>query len=227
MFDRIAPTYDLLNHALSWGRDYSWRRKAAGPLDKSRSLKVIDLATGTGDLLIALLRQRPNIAEAVGLDVSANMLGICREKLSRCSLMGRIELLCADASATPFPENAFDAATMAFGIRNTPDVSRTLKEMCRILKPGGIAVILEFSLPRNRVLRCCYLTYLRLMVPLIGSLVSGDKPAYRYLDKSIEHFHGPEEFVALMRGAGFSDVSAVPLTFGVASIYSGSKIRTE
>ncbi|MBN2129997.1 MAG: bifunctional demethylmenaquinone methyltransferase/2-methoxy-6-polyprenyl-1,4-benzoquinol methylase UbiE [Sedimentisphaerales bacterium] len=223
MFDDIAPTYDLLNHLLSLARDRSWRRRAVGRLDVERTLRVVDLATGTGDLLIAMLRDRPNITEAVGLDLSPNMLEVCRRKLRQRELLARARLLCEDASATSFPEDSFDAVTMAFGIRNTADVLRTLQEMLRILRPGGTALVLEFSLPANRLVRRCYLAYLRVAVPLIGSLVSRNKTAYRYLNQSIEGFHAPPEFLALMREAGFSSVAAVPLTFGVASIYCGTK----
>ncbi len=227
MFDDIAPTYDFLNHLLSLAHDCSWRRRAVGRLDAERTLRVIDLATGTGDLLIAMLRDRPNITEAVGLDLSPNMLDVCRKKLRQRGRISRARLLCEDASATSFPENTFDAATMAFGIRNTADVLRTLREMHRILRPGGTALVLEFSLPSNALVRRCYLAYLRVAVPLIGSLVSRDKTAYRYLNKSIEGFHAPQEFLALMREAGFANVSAVPLTLGVASIYSGVKPLTD
>jgi demethylmenaquinone methyltransferase/2-methoxy-6-polyprenyl-1,4-benzoquinol methylase len=227
MFDDIAPTYDLLNHLLSLARDCSWRRRAVGRLDAERSLKVVDLATGTGDLLIAMLRNRPNISEAVGLDLSPNMLEVCRQKLCQRGLTARTRLLCEDVSETSFPENTFDAATMAFGIRNTADVPRTLREMRRILRRGGTALVLEFSLPANPLVRQCYLAYLRVAVPLIGSLVSRNRTAYRYLNQSIEGFHAPQEFLALMREAGFSDVSATPLTLGVASIYSGVKPPTD
>lgn len=223
MFDRIAPTYDLLNHLFSFGRDWSWRRKAVGLLDKERSLRVIDLATGTGDMLIALLRERPNASEAVGLDVSEKMLAICREKLRNRDLQDRVELVLGDVSAAPFPDDAFDAATMAFGIRNTADVPATLREVHRILKPGGAALLLEFSLPACPVVRWFYLRYLRFIVPLAGALISGDRHAYRYLDESIEGFHQPQEFSRLMAEAGFREVSAIPLTFGVASIYRGVK----
>jgi demethylmenaquinone methyltransferase/2-methoxy-6-polyprenyl-1,4-benzoquinol methylase len=223
MFDRISRTYDLLNHLLSLGRDWSWRRKAAGRLDATRDLKVIDLATGTGDLLISLLRQRPNITQATGLDISENMLTVCREKLRRRGLADRASLQCGDASKTPFPDGTFGAATMAFGIRNTADAARTLREIHRILKPGGAAMILEFSLPACPVMRWFYLRYLRLVVPLVGSIVSGDRHAYRYLDESIESFQQPAEFCCLMQQAGFCEVSVTPLTHGVASIYKGIK----
>lgn len=227
MFDRIATRYDLLNHLLSLGRDIAWRRRTVDCLGVDSAPRVIDLATGTGDLLISLLKRRPNISEAVGLDISANMLDICREKLRRGGLGPRVRLLHEDASATPFPDNTFDAATLAFGIRNIENVARTLGETARILKPGGMLVILEFTLPPNRIVRRCYLAYLRLAVPLIGSLVSGDRKAYRYLNVSIEDFYQPEEFLSLMGEAGFANVSAVPLTLGVASIYRGIKAPTD
>jgi len=223
MFDRIAPTYDFLNHLLSLGRDYAWRRKAAAQIDAGHGLALIDLATGTGDLLLSLLRRHRATARVVGLDISEGMLNLCCAKLRRRGLTGRVELHRADASATQLAGNAFDGATIGFGIRNTPDVARTLREMHRILKPGGTAVILEFSLPPGRLWPWCYLKYLRLAVPFLGSVFSADGQAYRYLNRSIEKFYRPQEFLSLMRDAGFHDVSATPLTFGVASIYRGSK----
>lgn len=223
MFDGIAPTYDLLNHLLSLGRDYSWRRRAAALLDDKASLRVADLATGTGDLLIEMLRRRPNIARAAGLDISDRMLARCREKLHRCGLGDRAELLHADASATPFREDEFDTVTMAFGIRNTRDPRATLGEIHRILKPGGAALILEFSLPANRLVRWCHLRYLRFGVPLLGALLSGDRHAYRYLNKSIESFSRMVDLPALMEQTGFREISVIPLTLGVASIYRGLK----
>jgi demethylmenaquinone methyltransferase / 2-methoxy-6-polyprenyl-1,4-benzoquinol methylase len=159
----------------------------------------------------------------VGLDISEQMLGVFHEKLRRMGLSNRVELLRADVSATPFADGTFDAVTMGFGIRNTRDVRTTLREIHRILKPGAAAMILEFSLPKNRVLRWCHLKYLRLGVPLIGAVVSGDRQAYRYLNESIEAFHPPKEFCALMREAGFAQIQATPLTWGVASIYQGQK----
>jgi len=223
MFDRIAPTYDLLNHLLSLGRDFAWRRRAARILPEQRALKVADLATGTGDLLIALLRERPNVTEAVGLDLSAAMLKIGQDKLTRGGYADRVRLVHGDALHSGLPASEFDAVTMAFGIRNTPDVEATLREIHRLLKPGGTAVVLEFSLPRSAMMRWCYLVYLRLAVPAIGTLLSGSKGAYRYLNESIEAFYRPDDFCDLMRRIGFSGVSATPVTWQVASIYAGSK----
>ncbi len=223
MFDRIAPTYDLLNHVLSLGRDFAWRRKVAELLDDRKGLRVADLATGTGDLLIALLRRRQDLDGAAGLDISEPMLDVFREKLRRGGLADRVTLHCADAADSPFADGAFDAVTMGFGIRNTPDVRATLQEILRILKPGGATLILEFSLPRNRALRWCHLRYLRYGVPLIGAVISGDRQAYRYLNESIEAFHPASEFCGLMRQVGFVQVLATPVTWGVASIYRGQK----
>jgi len=225
MFGRIAPTYDLLNHLLSFGRDFAWRRKVAGLVGDGRGLRVADLATGTGDLLIAVLRRHSDLADVVGVDISEPMLDVFREKLRRAGFSNRVELLCADAAATPFAEGTFDAATMGFGIRNTRDVRATLREIHRILKPGGAALILEFSLPANRIIRWCHLKYLRYAVPVIGAVISGDRQAYRYLNESIEAFHSPSEFCELMRDVGFAQVQATPVTWGVASIYQGYKPR--
>jgi demethylmenaquinone methyltransferase/2-methoxy-6-polyprenyl-1,4-benzoquinol methylase len=223
MFDRIAPTYDLLNHLLSVGRDTSWRRQVTEQLRGGEALQIIDLATGTGDLLISLLRGCPNIAKATGLDISERMLGVCRKKLQTRGLVERVDLVRADASATSFSGGTFDVVTMAFGIRNTANAAATLDEIHRILKPGGTTLILEFSLPGHGVVRWCYLKYLRSVVPRIGAAVSGDRQAYRYLDKSIESFYRPQAFSSLMRTVGFREVSAIPLTLGVASIYRGMK----
>ena len=227
MFDRIAPTYDLLNRLLSLGRDVSWRRQAARALPEgigaNEDSPVLDLATGTGDLLIALLQERPTIVEAVGLDVSEEMLKVGRRKVSRRGLSGRVRLVCDDAVHSALPSDGFDAVTMGFGIRNTPDVEATLREIHRLLRPGGTAVVLEFSLPRHAIFRGVYLLYLRWMVPVLGALVSGDRRAYRYLNTSIEAFCRPSDFCALMRDVGFAQVSATPLTWGVASIYRGLK----
>jgi demethylmenaquinone methyltransferase/2-methoxy-6-polyprenyl-1,4-benzoquinol methylase len=222
-FDRIAPTYDFLNHLLSLGCDRAWRRRAVRRLTERSLCRVADLATGTGDLPIALLRECPDIKGVIALDVSEKMLSIACEKTQRCRLADRVRFLRDDATRTSLPAGSFDAVTMAFGIRNTTDAAETLDEIHRLLKPGGTAVILEFSLPGNRVVRACYLAYLRSVVPLVGGLVSGNKQAYQYLDRSIETFHGPDVFCAMMERAGFSAIKAIPLTWGVASIYTGLK----
>jgi len=226
MFDNISPAYDILNHLLSFGRDFSWRRRLADAVVKNEKLRVLDLATGTGDVLISLLDRNPNIDEAVGLDISENMLALCRRKITRRKLADRIKLVRADVTASGLDNESFDVVTMGFGIRNTPDALKTLTEIHRLLKRDGTALILEFSMPANRIIRSFYLFYLRSFVPLLGRLLSGDNHAYRYLDTSIESFHRADDFCNLMQKAGFSDVSATPLTFGVACIYKASKAST-
>ena len=223
MFDSIAPYYVLLNHVLSFGWDFLWRRKLANTVNNDKKLKVLDLATGTGDLLISVLRRNPNITEAVGLDISENMLALCRERIAKRKLTDRVSLVRSDAADSGLPGESFDVVTMGFGIRNTPDAFKTLCEMHRILKHGGTVLILEFSIPSNRIIRKCYLLYLRNFVPMLGRLLSGDKNAYRYLNTSVENFYSRNDFSELMRKAGFNDVSAAPLTFGVVCIYKASK----
>jgi demethylmenaquinone methyltransferase/2-methoxy-6-polyprenyl-1,4-benzoquinol methylase len=223
MFDRIAPAYDILNHLFSFGRDFSWRRRLAGAVVKNEKLRVLDLATGTGDVLITLLDRNPNITEAVGLDISENMLALCRRKIKRRKLADRIKLVRADVTASGLAGESFDVVTMGFGIRNTPDALKTLTEIHRLLKRGGTALILEFSMPANRIIRSGYLFYLRFFVPLLGRLLSGDNHAYSYLDTSIENFHRADDFRRIMQKVGFSDVSATPLTFGVACLYQGTR----
>ena len=223
MFDGIAPTYSLLNHILSFGLDFLWRRRLARTLDRGRPLEVLDLATGTGDLFISMLRRCPNITKAVGLDISENMLSVCRNRIARCKLGDRVTLVQADAADTHLGDDSFDVVTMAFGIRNVPDISQTLVEMHRLLKPGGTALILEFSLPRNRVFRGAYLVYLRYVVPFIGRLISRDKAAYRYLNTTIETFHNTCDLPSLMQQAAFTKITTTPLTFGTVCLYSAAK----
>ena len=223
MFDSIAPYYVLLNHVLSFGWDFLWRRKLASTVSKEKKLKALDLATGTGDLLISLLRRNPNITEAVGLDISENMLALCRKRIAKHKLTDRVSLVRSDAVDSGLPDESFDVVTMGFGIRNTPDAFKTLCEIHRLLRKGGMALILEFSLPTNRIIRKCYLLYLRNFVPLLGRLLSGDKHAYRYLSTSIENFYSTDDFSSIMRKAGFKDVNATPLTFGVVCIYKAFK----
>ena len=222
MFDRIAPAYDILNHILSFGCDFIWRWKLSDCFDKESKLRVLDLATGTGDTLISLLHKNPNITKAVGLDISENMLALCRKKIKKHKFNNRIRLVQADATFSPFTDETFDVVTMSFGIRNTADPFQTLTEIYRLLRPGGTALILEFSMPTNKILKSCHRLYLHSFVPLIGHLLSGDIHAYRYLSISIENF-AIIEVPDLLLKAGFLDVKTTPLTFGVACIYQCSK----
>jgi demethylmenaquinone methyltransferase / 2-methoxy-6-polyprenyl-1,4-benzoquinol methylase len=223
MFDSIAPSYDILNHILSLGLDFGWRNKLAAMAERDKSLCVLDLATGTGDLLIALLRKNPNIAEAVGLDISANMLDLCRKKAEKAGLAKRIRLVLADEASNQFAENSFDLVTMGFGIRNFSDTLNSLMRIKRLLKNGGTTLILEFTNPANLVIRRCYRFYLENFVPLAGGLISRRRDAYSYLSTSIQGFYKIRDFCNLMQKAGFDKITATPLTCGVVCIYKGEK----
>lgn len=223
MFDRIAHRYDLLNRLLSMGTDTGWRRKLNRGIPGGTDLRVLDLATGTADVLIALDRACPQVAGGVGLDMSGGMLKYGREKLRKRGLDQKFQLVRGDATRMGLAPESFDAVTIAFGIRNVLDVDQGLSEMHRILKPGGRALILEFSLPANRPFRALYLFYFRHILPRIGALISGDAHAYRYLNETVETFPYGEDFCDLMRNAGFEAVTATPLTFGIASLYQGER----
>ncbi|PWB71521.1 bifunctional demethylmenaquinone methyltransferase/2-methoxy-6-polyprenyl-1,4-benzoquinol methylase UbiE [candidate division GN15 bacterium] len=222
MFDRIAPRYDLLNHLLSLNRDKSWRKRMGGLLPDGRDLAVLDLASGTGDQLLAL-HESGRVAFGVGLDMAAEMLAVGIKKIETGGLTGRLAMVRGDASAIPFADCTFDAVSITFGIRNLVDVRAGLAEMFRVLKPGGRALILEFSLPGNGFLRRMYLLYFRHILPRLGAVISGDSEAYRYLNRTVETFPYGEEFCALMRETGFGNVAAHPVTFGIATIYRGDR----
>jgi demethylmenaquinone methyltransferase / 2-methoxy-6-polyprenyl-1,4-benzoquinol methylase len=222
MFDRIAPSYDIINHILSLGLDIRWRNRLAGMVDKQQNLRMLDLATGTGDLLIAVLRKNPGIIEAVGLDISQHMLNLCREKIAQNGFANRIKLVLADAAEENLTTGGFDLVTMGFGIRNTPDVLKTLRRINSLLKTGGTALILEFAMPKSHIIGSCYRFYLRNFIPFLGGLLSRQSVAYRYLANSIESFYRPGSFCDLMQKAGFDNITVTPLTFGVACIYNAT-----
>lgn len=217
MFDRISCTYDRANAVLSLGCDRAWRRRLAEMVPPGAA-RVLDLATGTCDVLLTLARRR-GTRLAVGADLSAGMLrrGCCKVAVARHA--DRCGLVRADATRLGFADGAFDAVTMAFGIRNVTDTLGALREIRRVLRPGGRALILEFSLPKNVLLRAGYLLYFRHILPRVGGLVSGEAGAYRYLNRTVETFPYGGAFCALLAEAGFSAPRAVPLTFGIAAIY--------
>lgn len=221
MFDRIAGRYDFLNRSLSFGRDVSWRKRIRRHLPKDRPIKLVDLATGTADQILFLLDGPAEITEAVGYDLSEEMLEVGREKIRDRKLEDKITLLTGDAMAAPAADRSADVVTISFGIRNVLDVPTALRDMKRILLPGGTLCILECSLPENGFLRWGYLTYFRHVLPKIGGWVSGDAYAYNYLNKTVETFPCGEAFCQLMREAGFEQVQAEPMTFGVATLYIG------
>ncbi len=222
MFDRIAPRYDLLNHLLSLNRDKSWRKRMGRYLPGGDSLNLVDLATGTGDQLLSLY-DTGRVGFGVGLDMAAEMMAIGMKKIEARGLNDRLAMVRGDASAIPFRDGSFECVTITFGIRNLVELRVGLAEMYRVLTPGGRALILEFSLPRNSLLKRLYLLYFRHILPRLGAIISGDKQAYRYLNQTVETFPYGEEFCALMRDTGFSRVTAFPLTFGIATIYVGER----
>ena len=221
IFNRIAKSYDSVNRVLSFGLDIKWRKKVNSLLPKKESIHLLDLATGTGDQAIMLCDCNPHIEKAVGMDLSEEMLTVGRTKIGRFG--ERIQLRTGDACNIPSEDNCFDAVTISFGIRNVPDVVRSMTEMNRVLNTGGKALVLEFSLPKNPIVRFGHLFYLRHILPFIGGLISGDYEAYRYLNTSIEAFPYGEEFCDLFREAGFKTVNAHPVSFGIATIYEAIK----
>lgn len=216
MFDRISKTYDRTNRILSFGMDLSWRKKLTNYLPEQENLKILDLATGTGDQVMAFLNSNASIESITGLDLSKEMLEIAREKVPD------IEFIEADAQKIPFSKEAFHAVSFSFGIRNVPSPTTALEEIYRVLKPKGRCLILEFSLPPKPI-RAFYLFYLRHILPWVGGLISKDKMAYRYLNQTIEHFPSGRDFCFHMEGAGFSQVQAIPMNLGTVTLYVGEK----
>jgi demethylmenaquinone methyltransferase/2-methoxy-6-polyprenyl-1,4-benzoquinol methylase len=224
MFNRIAKTYDSVNRLLSFGLDVGWRKKVGLLLPKKEQVALLDLATGTADQVLLLCKEHPQqISEAIGMDLSEGMLEKGREKVVQLKLQDIIRLETGDAVNIPSENSSFDAITISFGIRNVPDVPTSLREMHRVLRPEGKTLILEFSMPKNPIVRFGHLFYLRYVLPLVGGLISGDYEAYKYLNTSIEAFPYGESFCSLMREAGFSTVRQHPVTFGIATIYEGIK----
>ncbi len=221
MFDRIAHRYDLLNRSLSFGQDVRWRKRLRQHLPRGRPLKIIDLATGTADQILFLMDGSAEITEARGYDLSEEMLARGREKIRARGLEGTVSLYTGDAQACPAEDASADIVSISFGIRNVLDVPTALREMRRLLVPGGKALILECSLPTHPWVRGAYLLYFRHVLPRLGALVSGDAHAYNYLNRTVETFPCGEDFCALLREAGFREVRAEPMTLGTATLYSG------
>ena len=221
MFNGIAPKYDLLNHLLSLGIDKAWRRKAMRELERGAKDRVLDVACGTGDFSIEALRH--GVRQVVGVDISENMLAVAREKAWDKGLEEQLEFLYGDSEQLTFPDGNFDAVTVAFGVRNFEHLERGLREMCRVLRPGGRVVILEFSTPDRFPMKQLYRFYFKHILPRVGGLVSGDRGAYEYLPASVFAFPQGDRFLDIMRACGFRDVRRRPLTFGIATLYTGEK----
>ncbi|MCE1199466.1 MAG: bifunctional demethylmenaquinone methyltransferase/2-methoxy-6-polyprenyl-1,4-benzoquinol methylase UbiE [Marinilabiliales bacterium] len=225
MFNSIAPKYDLLNHTLSFGIDHSWRKKAIRLIAGRKPALLLDVATGTGDFAIAALRS--GAQKIIGIDISTEMIAVGKEKIRKLELQERIELKQGDSESIDFPADHFDCATVAFGVRNFENLGKGLSELHRVLKPGGSLCVLEFSKPRNPVVKWAYGFYSRYILPRLGRMVSGDKAAYTYLPESVEGFPDGKDFIAFMSGAGFVEIKEYRLTFGVATIYIGIKANAD
>ena len=220
MFDRISPGYDRMNRLITGGLDRRWRRALASRLPDRPGLRVLDLATGTGDQLVACL-ETGRVSSAVGIDLAERMLEIGRAKLARHPAAASARLGVGDALAIPEPDASFDAVTISFGIRNVTDVPHALREMARILKPGGRALILESSVPASPLPRLGHRLYTRHIMPRLAGALSGAKDAYQYLNVTTEQFPVPAEFRRLMEQAGFAGVRAFPYAMGSVTIYQG------
>jgi demethylmenaquinone methyltransferase/2-methoxy-6-polyprenyl-1,4-benzoquinol methylase len=224
MFDSIARRYDALNHLLSAGLDRRWRRRAVDALALTGRERVLDLCTGTGDLaLAAVTSRRAQAHDVVGIDFAREMLRQARRKIAAAGLDARVRLARGDATAIPLPDQAVDAAMVAFGLRNVIDPMRACRELRRVLRPGGRLVILEFGAPRIPGVRALYLAYFKYLLPLIGRTVSRHRDAYSYLPASVIGFPVGAAFVALLEEAGFGAVRAQTLSFGIVYLYLASR----
>jgi demethylmenaquinone methyltransferase/2-methoxy-6-polyprenyl-1,4-benzoquinol methylase len=221
MFNNISKRYDLLNHLLSLGIDRGWRNKAIRLLKPLQPRIILDVATGTGDFAIQAMDLSPE--KIIGIDISTGMLEVGKRKLLERNLGDRVELQWGDSENLSFAENKFDAVTVAFGVRNFENLEKGLREIIRVLRPGGQVVILEFSKPRKFPFKQVYLFYFRFVLPRIGRLVSKDKAAYTYLPESVEVFPDGDDFLNILRDVGFNETRCEPLTFGISSIYTGRK----
>lgn len=222
MFDHIAPRYDLLNHILSMGIDRIWRRRTVREIRALAPRRILDIATGTGDLALALAR-RIGDSTVTGLDLSEQMLVAARRKVEEAGLGHRIDLIRGDAEHLPFDTASFDAATVAFGVRNFGDLDAGLGEIARVVRPGGGVAILEFSRPDPRLFRALYEWYGAHILPRIGGALSHDRRAYDYLPASVREFPAPAQFVERMQAAGFTRCRVRRQSLGIARIYIGLK----
>lgn len=221
MFDTISTNYDGLNRVISFGIDVKWRKKVVDLVGSTNPDSVLDIATGTGDLAINLTKT--GAAQIVGLDLSEGMLEVGRKKISEKGLSEKIEMVQGDSEALPFEDNSFDAITVAFGVRNFEDLEKGLSEIFRVLKRGGIFVVLETSVPTKFPFKQGYHFYTKNLLPVIGKLFSKDKVAYSYLSESAAAFPYGENFNNILRKTGFINVEDKPQTMGVATIYTASK----
>jgi demethylmenaquinone methyltransferase/2-methoxy-6-polyprenyl-1,4-benzoquinol methylase len=223
MFDNIAPTYDQLNHIMSLSVDKLWRRHALKEIVDGTPQRILDVACGTGDSTISIARAAAEGTKVTGADISEGMMALVMEKVRKAGVGDRIDLQVADGEALPYGEGTFDRVTCAFGIRNFEHKEKGLAEFRRVLKPGGKAVILELSVPQNRVIRWVYDLYFLHILPWVGGSISGDKAAYKYLPASVHNFPAPNDFCAMMEAAGFRSVRCKTFTLGLCRMFVGER----
>lgn len=221
MFNSISNRYDFLNHFLSLGIDILWRRKAISLLKDLQPKTILDIATGTGDLAIEALSLKPE--KIVGVDISEGMLEVGRRKMREKKLDNIIQLTLGDSENLPFTDNYFDAAIVAFGVRNFENLERGLGEMLRVVRPGGRIVILEMSKPSKFPMKQLYNVYFTSILPVIGRWISRDQAAYRYLPESVQAFPDGDQLVKILAATGYKNPQCKPLTFGISTLYWGSK----
>ncbi|WP_139958866.1 bifunctional demethylmenaquinone methyltransferase/2-methoxy-6-polyprenyl-1,4-benzoquinol methylase UbiE [Flavicella sediminum] len=221
MFDNISENYDDLNRVISFGIDVKWRKKVIQLVGENKPKKILDIATGTGDL--AIMMSELNADQIVGLDISAGMLEVGKQKIASKNLTHKIEMVLGDSENIPFGDNYFDAITVSFGVRNFENLDKGLKEILRVLKPGGKFVVLETAVPTKTPFKQGYNIHSKYILPLVGRLFSKDKTAYSYLSESANAFPYGQAFNNILEKNGFINTKDIPVTFGVASIYTATK----
>ncbi len=221
MFDNISNNYDGLNRVISFGIDVSWRKKVVKLIGENNPKTILDIATGTGDLAMMMTKLNPE--KIVGLDISAGMLEVGKQKIKKAGFDNKIDMVVGDSENIPFEDNTFDAITVSFGVRNFENLDKGLQEILRVLKPNGKFVILETSNPTKFPFKQLYKVHTQVFLPVVGKLFSKDKAAYSYLSESANSFPYGEAFNNILKKNGFKNVKSLPVTFGVASIYTSTK----
>lgn len=221
MFNNISGRYDFLNHFLSLGIDKLWRKKAVKELKEVSPKRILDIATGTGDFAISSLRLNPE--EVVGVDISQGMLDVGAQKMKKKGVAHIVKMQLGDSENLQFEDNTFDGITVGFGVRNFENLEKGLRDMLRVLRPGGKAVILEFSKPKKFPVKQTFGFYSKRVIPLLGGSISKDKRAYAYLPESVEAFPEGKAFVDIMKKVGYNSIKAIPVSGGIATIYTGLK----
>ncbi len=221
MFDTISENYDGLNRVISLGIDVSWRKKVVKLVSQNNPKQILDIATGTGDLALMMAELNPD--KIVGLDISPGMLEVGKQKIKKANLSDKIEMVVGDSENIPFEDNTFDAITVSFGVRNFENLDKGLTEIHRVLKPGGKFVVLETSNPTKFPFKQGYKLYTNFILPIIGKIFSKDKVAYSYLSESANSFPFGQAFNNILTKNGFKNADSLPVTFGVASIYTSTK----